>query len=291
MPVMRRDRASATARIIAAATVMRSDLGGAPDGAAAWCERFLSGTWTDRLLLRSTHSRIGRIWWRFLEARAAPGIVSHWMARKRCIDRMVEALAVGGYRQLLVIGAGLDTLIWRMADAGTCSHFIAADHPATLRALRAVAPDCGQVQCVPIDLAHEDPATVLPARATMANIPTVAVIEGLLMYLEPARVLAALRGLALLPVPEMQCIASWMDCPGRPIGFAGQHAAVGAWLRRRGEPMLWGTDEAGLHALLTQAGWESEEVIDLSAADPACAITGLASEKLVRCRTLPRHSN
>ena len=80
---MREGRASSTARLIAAATVLASherDLRAlVPRGAAQWSTRFLSTCDADRRLLSTVSRAPGRRLWRALERALCPGIIRHWM--------------------------------------------------------------------------------------------------------------------------------------------------------------------------------------------------------------------
>lgn len=292
---MNANRASATARLIAAATVMRHEAratGAAPDGAAPWCERFLSTSRADRMLLRSARFRPGRAWWRFVEWVAVRGIVSHWMRRKREIDRLARQAAAEGFSQLVVLGAGLDTLAFRMSAERLYERVISADHPATLAVVRAAAAietadgaTSRHVELLALDLIRDDVCDVLSAAPVFdPKRATVVVIEGVLMYLAEPEVASVLRALAELPVPRVLMIASWMlDEPGQPIGFHGQSRLVPAWLGRRREPMLWASTPSALPTFLKGLGWSTSRLIDLDAEDPSKGADsrGLKSEKLL----------
>jgi methyltransferase (TIGR00027 family) len=287
------DRASATARLIAAATVMRAASAhgvAGPEGAAEWCQRFLSTTRANRLLCWSARSRVGRLWWRLAEWLCLPGIVSHWLQRKRVIDRLARQAAQDGFDQLVVIGAGLDTLTFRLGEEQLFDGIVSIDHPATLAVVRAAtarvcpSPEV-EVELVPHDLAHDDVDQALAAARTFdASRATLVVVEGVLMYLTESRVQHLLRTFAGLPAPRVQIIASSMIAvPGEPIGFRSQSRVVARWLRRRNEPMLWASTHSALPVLFSECGWGDAQVIDLSIAMPADPIgaVGLSSEVLV----------
>lgn len=304
---MNAERSSATARLIAAATVMcnssraRSDE--APAGAAAWCERFLSARRADRLLLWSAHYWLGRCWWRLVELIATPGIVAHWMRRKREIDRLARQAAAEGFTQLIVLGAGFDSLAFRLDRERLYERVISADHPATLEVVRSALSRSGAsalppppradvdrsiphgVELLALDLACDDVRTVIrSARAFDSSRATFVVIEGVLMYLPESDVERVFRSIAALATAKVRLVASWMLAkPGQPIGFLGQSRLVGTWLSRRSEPMLWASTPPSLQAMLARAGWGDARIIDLTSGDTARGADahGLASELLV----------
>jgi methyltransferase (TIGR00027 family) len=286
------DRASATAVLIAAATVMRGDASGpgpAPTGAVAWCERFLSTTRGHRWLRASAQCAPGRALWRLAEAMLLPGAVSHWMRRKREIDRLARDAAANGFTQLVVIGAGLDSLAFRLGQERLYPSIVLADHPATLNVIkRALGADAeGKAEGVgltSVDLAQQDINAVLTAVPGFDRTrPTLVVIEGVLMYLPEPAVARVLRSIVLLPNPRVRLIISWMVAePGKPVGFAHQSRFIPGWLQRRSEPMLWGSTPAAIPAFMDGLGWRNTRVIDLAGDDrlePAEA-RGLRSEQL-----------
>ena len=235
----------------------------------------------------------GRAWWRCAESIALRGIVSHWMRRKREIDRLARLAASDGFTQLVVLGAGLDTLAFRLSQERLYERVISADHPATLDVVRAATvrdaiangSESREVEMLALDLVRDDVCAVLtaepafdPARATLV------VIEGVLMYLAEPVVARVLRALATLQTPRLHLIASWMLAePGQPIGFRGQSPLVPAWLRRRSEPMLWASTPPTLPPFLDGLGWSTLRLIDLDEEDPGVGgdSRGLRSEKLV----------
>ena len=98
---MRADRASTTAKLIAAATVFLArdprvaDL--VPPGAAEICARFVS--------VEALSSRWLRWAVRFAERATIPGLMLHFMLRKRFIEENVRASLAAGCEQVVVVGA------------------------------------------------------------------------------------------------------------------------------------------------------------------------------------------
>lgn len=250
-----------------------------PPSAASWCARFLSTTPADRRLLWSVGFGPTRAWWRLVERIVARGIVSHWMCRKREIDRLVREAADHAFTQLIVVGAGLDALAWRCSSESLYESIIIADHPATLGVIRdalaalgdspASVAEVERVDLLALDLAHQDARdTTESSRRYDPTAPTVIVIEGVLMYLPEETVAGVLESLASLECPRLRLIASWMvDHPGRPIGFPTHSSLVTSWLRRRQEPMLWASTRGRLGAFLSSLGWHPTAFIDPSEDD------------------------
>jgi O-methyltransferase involved in polyketide biosynthesis len=147
---VRADRPSTTARLIAAATVFLSrdpryrDL--VPAGAAELCARFVSVEAVSRAPLS---------WAVWLAERATvPGLMLHFMLRKRFIEDSVRASLAAGGRQVVVIGAGFDTLGARLAAEFPQARFIEIDHPATQAAKRLAIDERGNLDFIAADLAE-----------------------------------------------------------------------------------------------------------------------------------------
>src|SRR5687768_12733826 len=114
---MRANRPSATARLIARCTLLASHESSlrrlVPDDAVAPLERMLAATgghaWFDGVVRRAAPRRLllG------LERAILPGIIVHYLARKRWLEQQVLAAIGDGCRQVVVLGAGFDTLAWR----------------------------------------------------------------------------------------------------------------------------------------------------------------------------------
>lgn len=268
---MKANKASGTARLIAAATIMQEsarELGdAAPQGAAIWCRRFLSTSRTDRLLRWSVGTRPGRALWRILEHAALPGIVAHWMQRKRTIDRLARDAAEQGFTQLVVLGAGLDTLAFRLSEEGIFSRIVSADHPATLPVVRLATASLpiGPV-LVPLDLGEPEAVEgFLSSGVIDPSQPTLFVLEGVLMYLPESAVARLLSSLSRFAYTRARLIASVMAAQdGKPIGFRGQARVIDSWLGHAGEPMRWACDAATASDFCDRLGWSNARSLHLA---------------------------
>src|SRR5882672_5169852 len=157
---MREDRPSSTAALIAAATVfLARDPRLAPlvpAGAAPRCARCLESVSLLRAVQALSHPAL-RWAARLAERATVPGLLLHFMLRKRWIEEAVRAALAEGCEQVVVVGAGFDTLALRLSREFRSATFVEIDHPATqaskMRAIeRTGAP--GNLRFVPADLAR-----------------------------------------------------------------------------------------------------------------------------------------
>lgn len=130
--------------------------------------------------------------------------MERWIAlRTAAIDRLVEAAAGPPLeaRQVVILGAGLDTRAARLASPAR--RFFEVDHPATqadkrrrVDALGAVAP---RLDYVPCDFESDDLFQRLAAAGLDDAAPVFFVWEGVVPYLSEAAVRATLERIAACP--------------------------------------------------------------------------------------------
>ncbi|HXM83219.1 MAG TPA: class I SAM-dependent methyltransferase [Burkholderiales bacterium] len=204
---MRAERPSTTARLIAAATVFLSrdprfsDL--VPPGAAELCARFVSVEAVSRPPLS---------WAVWLAERATiPGLMLHFILRKRFIEDAVRASLAAGIQQVVVIGAGFDTLAARLAPEFPQAQFIEVDHAATQRAKRQAIDSGRNLHFVAADLTRVRLPDALAGGAYRFDASSVFVVEGLLMYLTDAEITALFAAIAELQRTSGTVIFSVME--------------------------------------------------------------------------------
>lgn len=240
---MKQDQPSSTARLIAAAQILA-----AREPRLHHLVDFETADLSHRLLIAANgdwlaiaaNSFFGRRLLLGFERLTLRGLVWHWLHRKRKIEELVREAIAEGFSQLVVLGAGLDTLPLRLANESSLQNIICVDHPATQAAVRSAFPDLAKpgsrIHLIPMDLAAESLANSLAA--ALADLPTIVIAEGLLMYLSPERVNSLLREVASLPVPRLRAILTVMDSPpGEPISFRPRSRRADRWLAKRSEPM------------------------------------------------------
>jgi methyltransferase (TIGR00027 family) len=180
-----------------------------------------------------------------------PGLTLHYVLRKRRIEQLVRAAIAAGYKQLIVIGAGLDTLALRLSSEINC---VEIDHPATQQLKRDLAPG-GQAGAA---LVYE-PADLTKPFATSAKGATVFLAEAVLLYLSEEEVRAFLRALKNRNERTRLIFTFWE--PRDPINFQNATWIADWWLRRHGEPGRWAIAPESLGRFLESEGFTLREVI------------------------------
>jgi methyltransferase (TIGR00027 family) len=257
---VRADRPSSTATLIAAATVLlardRRYAHRVPAGAAEICARCLRGFWSVAPRLR---------WLAWAAERATiPGLMLHFILRKRRIEDAVRGALGRGCRQVVVLGAGFDTLAARLAPQFPNVRFIEIDHPAT-QAVKRAAVARENLQFVAADLAR----TPLQQALAPSAGPSVFVIEGLLMYLTADQMAALFAAIGELQPGGGEVVFTVME--PRPDGRLAFHNAT--WLERAllalwKEPFKSAVSRELLPGALARWGLRLREVADLAAEHP-----------------------
>jgi methyltransferase (TIGR00027 family) len=225
---------------------------------------------TAKLLVES--GAVGRRAVRFSHSRMAVGIylAFDWMMpgqfeafayRKAFFERQVRKGIETGASQVLVLGAGYDTLGWRLAPEFSRVNFFEIDQPATAR-LKAKGIEAmgrpANLQLMAEDLGERRLVDVLHANAMWNPIaPTVIVAEGLLMYLPPKAVGALFDQCAEATGTGSRIVFTYIGTQpnGRPD--AGPWTWLVQWLLKvGGEPWLWSLPAEELYMFLNEHDWE-----------------------------------
>ena len=256
---MQNDQASRTALLIAASLVLlhrdpkHSSLVSktSADSYAHVLETYSSQT---RLFLKIVQQGWFRPIAKLIERITIPGILLHYALRKKCIAGLVRSALINGATQVVTIGAGFDPLSFELRQDFPGMQFWEIDHPATQRhKLRAFPKTRVQpLHFITADLTATGVAQDALIKSSFDPTQrTFWIAEGVLMYL-PADIVASLmRRLGSLSAPGSQFAFTFMEKRSDgPIQFDSQSNFVDWWLRKRGEPFLWGSTRSELVELV-----------------------------------------
>lgn len=188
--------------------------------------------------------------------------------RSRCAeDRLLQALR-RGVRQIVILGAGLDTYAWRQPDTAQQATLFFVDHPATLAVTRAALATQGHavpsnLRFAPCDLDAQDLGEALRRQGFEANRPGFVSALGLFQYLRPSGVAAALATVARW-APGSEIVFSRVLPPEELAGedLAERLASAGA-SARMDEPWL---------TVQSSAAWTTQLIaLGFAVVDPKAA--------------------
>lgn len=257
---MKTDKPSNTALIVAAGLqLLPFD---APYSALLPVEAIRRGA----TLLAASHPRLAgllrRAWFRTLcrglERATLPGILVHYALRKAALREHARAAIAAGCRQVVVLGAGFDTLCMELQADHPPLLLIEVDHPATQASKRAaLAGGAPGVHYLGAELGTLGLDAILAAcPAYRRDHQTLFVAEGLLMYLQRKDVARLFGQMARAAAPASRIAFTWFapQADGQP-NFDRRSQLVDLWLRLRGEPFLSGQHQRDLPHFLAGCGF------------------------------------
>lgn len=195
-----------------------------------------------------------------------PGQFEAFAHRKAFCELQVRDGIGEGATQVLVLGAGYDTMGWRLALEFSGVNFFEIDHPSTARLKARGIEAMGQrdnLYLIAEDLAERKLVDLLKANESWdQSAPTVIVAEGLVMYLPPK----AVRDL-FDQCTEITGIGSRIAFTYIPAGAdgkldAGRWTGLILWLQKAtGEPWSWSIRPDELDLFLEESGWKYAQAL------------------------------
>ena len=189
-----------------------------------------------------------------------PGQFEAFARRKAFCECQVRNGIVGGASQVIVLGAGYDTLGWRLAPEFPGVNFFEIDHPATALLKAKGIDKIGQREnlcLIAEDLGERKLGDILKADSSWdLEARTVIIAEGLVMYLPPEAVLELFGQCHETTGSGSRIAFSYIPtgADGRPN--VGRWTGLMLWLQKVvGEPWLWSIRPEELDLFLEKTGW------------------------------------
>jgi methyltransferase (TIGR00027 family) len=219
-------------------------------------QRLLDGPLASRWFRVALNSRTVR--WCLWKAERVllDGVIAHYLARKRWIELQARNAVATGCSQIVVLGAGYDSLAATLAEKCQQLTCFELDHPATQKTKRPFLPALQNLNLVPIDFSLNQPTQLLCKHPSFsAGRTTLVIAEGLFMYFPPSRLKALIADIAKLAHSRSQLLFSFMHrTPGKNVGFENESWLISHWLRQRQEPFQWSASRDECATMLSHAG-------------------------------------
>lgn len=199
----------------------------------------------------------------FAERLMLPKITLHYLLRKTYIEQQVREAITHGATQVINLGAGFDTLLYRLAKENPNLNCIEIDHPAThavkKSALQHPKVKKTNLSFLPVDFTTQTLAEELGAFSAFdPNRETVCVVEGVLMYLTQEQVYDLLGSLVnLLQVPKRHLVFTAVEPPSVHPSSYGPLLKLYLALKR--EPLNWECKEQELCDFMKKSDFELQE--------------------------------
>jgi methyltransferase (TIGR00027 family) len=191
-----------------------------------------------------------------------PGQWEGFGHRKIFMQQQVESAIKEGARQVIVLGAGFDTLCLRLAPQHSDVHFFEVDHPTTSAAKAKGVAVVGQPENmiqIAADLAERALSKVLSEHNRWnTSQPSVLLAEGFFQYLEDEEVRSLLAEAAACTTPGSRIVFTHKIPDKRKV--------LPMILRVIGEPFRSSVRSEGLPEYIKDTGWAMISGVDTNPA-------------------------
>ncbi|MFT4930059.1 MAG: methyltransferase (TIGR00027 family) [Phenylobacterium sp.] len=221
--------------------------------------QILQDSETGRKLLKQLSGPWFSISVKIRERLLLPGITLHYILRKRHVEALTRQAISDGTTQVVMLGAGFDTLSWRLHQQHAEVNFIEIDHPATqavkAQALNKQGNKGSNMHFLSVDFAKQDLKTRLGGLAEFdPERPTLFICEGVLMYLSEKDVTLLFDSIRDLTGSGSQFIYSVLEPQKHPKNTIP--SLLYYHLKLLGEPINWDIASEDMAEFVKQQGCE-----------------------------------
>ncbi len=213
-----------------------------------------------------------------------PGQFEAFAHRKAFCERQVRDGIGAGATQILVLGAGYDTMGWRLAPEFPGVDFFEIDHPSTARFKAKGIKAMGQrdnLCLIAEDLGKRKLTDVLKTiELWEQSARTVIIAEGLVMYLSPEAVRDLFCQCAVIAGVGSRIAFTYIPtgADGRPD--AGRWTGLMLWLQNViGEPWTWSIRPEELGLFLAETGWTNAPALSGTTGKHGVELYAVATRK------------
>jgi methyltransferase (TIGR00027 family) len=259
-PLKPRSTAEGAAALRAAGALERDPAVRCPDDLAA---DFLGGfnitTLAKHRLTRSLVVRRASV--------VLPGAYPYEIARCKFIDEVTLSEANAGLDELVLLGAGLDSRPYRLADRLGGLRVFEVDHPASqatkrARLRRLSVEQTSNVRFVPVDFTRDDLPRELARAGHDERAATLFIWSGVSPYLPEDAVGVILSWVGAHTSPRTSIVfdAAWASALRSDSDLYGAHELARA-VASVGEPLRWGIPDGEVDETLERFGLHPERII------------------------------
>lgn len=212
------------------------------DDMGAACESILNATESGRNRLRKLDKGWFKTGAELIESLMMPNIMLHYALRKKYIEEHVVKSINSGTTQVISLGAGFDTLAFRLSKINTDVNFIEIDHPAThttkKQALNIEAENRTNFHFLPVDFTKDNLVDKLTGASFYSpKKVTLFIIEGVLMYLSVSQIQALFQSITELSKAKSEVIFTAVQPESKDVQSYG--VLLKLYLKIKGEPLYW----------------------------------------------------
>jgi methyltransferase (TIGR00027 family) len=189
--------------------------------------------------------------------RQIPGVMGNLLCRTRFIDETLCEAQRAGIKQLVILGAGLDSRAYRLRDDAV--QVFEVDHPATQawkqsRVMRSCPVK--QVIFVPFDFETQELTEIMSSSGFQTEVVSIFIWEGVTQYINAEAVDRTFAYLADASTTDSLLVFTYIHkgILDGSVQLPGAKEFL-AELESQGEPWVFGIDPAELSGFLAERGF------------------------------------
>ena len=197
-----------------------------------------------------------------------PGAYPYEIARCKFIDEVTLSEAGAGVDEVVLLGAGLDSRPYRLADRLERVRVFEVDHPASqatkrARLRRLLGDEPRGPRFVPVDFTRDELATEMARAGHDERAATLFIWSGVSPYLPEEAVTAVLSWVGAHTSPRTSIVfdAIWASVLGGDSNLYGARELLRS-VDSVGEPLRWGIPDGDVDETLERFGLRAERILD-----------------------------
>lgn len=260
-PLMARSTAEGAASLRAAGALEPDSAVRCPDDmAAGFLGGFNATTLAKHRLTRPLYlRRVNQI---------LPGAYPYEIARCKFIDEVTLSEVGAGVDEVVLLGAGLDSRPYRLADRLERLPVFEVDHPASqatkrARLRRLLGDEPRGPRFVPVDFTRDELATEMARAGHDERAATLFIWSGVSPYLPEEAVTTVLSWVGAHTSPRTSIVfdAIWASVLGGESNLYGARELLRS-VDSVGEPLRWGIPDGEVDETLERFGLRAERILD-----------------------------
>ncbi len=215
----------------------------------------LNATETGRSKLKQLNNPVFKRLIPLIEKLMIPGLTVHYVLRKKAIEDFVRSSLEKGVRQVVNLGAGFDSLGYRLALEFKSVSFIEVDHPATHSVKKEALEKMGgrpeNLSLLDVDFNRDSLEQKIKSEPAFNKTkPAVFVIEGVLMYLDETKINELLVSLKKICPKGFRLVFTFITPEKEGKHTHGPLLAL--YLKMTNEPLNWQINQNDLKSFMAK---------------------------------------
>ncbi len=227
------------------------------------CKKILKSSKEGQKRLKQLDNKVFNLSVPIIEKLMIPGITLHYVLRKKYIEEFVREAIKRGFNQIINLGAGFDTLAYRLSQEFNSVDFIEIDHPATQvhKEEALIKTKIDNLHILSVDFSKQNLEDELKKFKNFdSDKKTIFISEGVLMYLNEDSVRDLFNSLKKLTNSDMEFIFTFIEPMSENRDSYGM--LLNLYLKIKKEHLFWNIKKGKIANFLKSLDYEQKFLID-----------------------------